>query len=173
MPLSRCIRAATWEFIRSPWSDTARFLVRPGFPVTSPYYGPHLLSPEDGCGCPCNAPVSFAWSPFKGATSYRFELSENADMSRPLVSASLQATAYQYNGQLECNKNYFWRVMPVEPVPGDWSAAFSFQVKPAQSVQAPIDRNRPAPLWAWIGIAAGIVTSLVLFIIILRRLVLA
>jgi len=165
----RCYHAATWEFIRSPWSDTARFLVKPGFPVTSPYYGPHLLSPEDGCGCPCNTPVSFSWSPYKEATKYKFEFSENADMSRPLVSASLKTTAYRYNGQFECNKNYFWRVMALEPVPGDWSATFSFQVQSAQPDQAPAERNGSAPLWAWIVMAVGIVTSFVQFIILLRR----
>jgi hypothetical protein len=89
----RCIRAATWEFIRSPWSDTARFLVKPGFPVTSPYDGAYLQSPDNG----------------------------------------------------------------------------SVQVQSTQPVQAPADRNRPAPLWAWIGITAGIVTSIVLFIILLKQ----
>jgi hypothetical protein len=165
----RTYHAATGEFIRSPWSDAARFLVRPGFPVKTPYYGPQLLAPEDGCGCPCNSPVSFSWSPFKEATGYKFELSENSDMSQPLVSASLQSTAYQYDGPLECNSNYFWRVMVLEPVPGDWSATFSYQVQPAQSYQTPVQRNGSAPLWAWIGIGVGTVTSFVLFIILLRR----
>ncbi|MDD5398312.1 MAG: hypothetical protein PHU70_04440 [Dehalococcoidia bacterium] len=165
----RCIRAATWEFIRSPWSDTLCFMVSPGFPVTSAYYGSQLLAPEDGCECPCNSPVSFSWSPFKETTSYKFELSENYDMSQPLVSASLKTTAYRYDGQLECNKSYYWRVMALEPVAGDWSATFSYQVQPAQSYQAPAERNGSAPLWAWIGIIVGIVTSFVLFIIILLR----
>ncbi len=165
----RCYHAATWEFIRSPWSDTVSFLVRPGFPVTSAYYGPQLLAPEDGCGCPCDSPVSFSWSPFKEATSYKFELSENYDMSQPLVSASFKTTAYRHDGQLECNRSYFWRVMALEPVPGDWSATFSYQVQPAQSYQAPAERNGSAPLWAWIGIGVGIITSFVLFIILLRQ----
>jgi hypothetical protein len=89
----RTYHAATWEFIRSPWSDTARFLVKPGFPVTSPSYGSQLQSQDDG-----------------------------------------------YD-----------------------------QVQPDQPVQTLADRNRPAPLWAWIGIVAGIVISIVLFIILLRR----
>jgi hypothetical protein len=165
----RTYHAATWEFIRSPWSDTLRFLVKPGFPVTSPYYGPQLLAPSDGCGCPCNAPVSFSWSPNKEATIYKFEFSQNADMSRPLVSADSKTTAYRYSGQLECNKSYFWRVMEVEPVPGGWSATFSFKVQSAQSYQAPVERNGSAPLWAWIIIAAGIVTTFALAIMLLRR----
>ena len=166
----RCIRAATWEFIRSPWSETARFMVKPGYVVNTPYLGPQLLAPVGGCGCPCNAPVSFSWSPYKEATKYKFEFSENADMSRPLVSANSRATAYQYSGQLECNKSYFWRVMALEPVSGDWSATFNFKVQSAQQpAQAPAERSGAAPLWAWIGMAVGIVTSFVLFIILLRR----
>ena len=165
----RTIHAVTGEYITSPWSDTLRFLVKPGFPVASPYQGPQLLSPEDGCGCPCNTPVSFSWSPLKETTNYKFEFSQNADMSLPLVSATSKTTAYRYSGQLECNKSYFWRVMEVEPVPGDWSATFSFKVQSAQTAQTPIERNGSAPLWAWIIIAAGIVTTFVLVIVLLRR----
>jgi hypothetical protein len=166
----RCIHAATWEFIRSPWSDTERFLVKPGYVVNTPFLGPQLLAPVDGCGCPCNAPVSFSWSPYKEATKYKFEFSENADMSRPLVTTNLTSTAYQYGGQLQYGKSYFWRVMEVEPVPCDWSATFTFQAQSApQPAQALADRNRPAPLWVWIGMAVGVVTSFVLFFILLRR----
>jgi photosystem II stability/assembly factor-like uncharacterized protein len=165
----RTFHAATWEFIRSPWSGTARFMVKPGYVVNTPYPGPRLLSPEDGCGCPCNAPVSFSWSPNKEASKYIFEFSENADMSSPLVSANAKATAYQYSGQLECNRNYYWRVMALEPVAGDWSATFSFRVRPAPTYQTPAERNAPAPLWAWIVIAAGTVITCVLAIMLLRR----
>ena len=91
----RCIRAATWEFIRSPWSDTARFMVKPGYVVNTPYLGPQLRSPEDG---------------------------------DPLGVQSAQ-----------------------------------------QPAQMPAERNGAAPLWAWIGMAAGTITSFVLFIIIVRR----
>lgn len=44
----RTYHTATWEFIRSPWSATAHFFVKPGFPVASQYLGQQLLSPEDG-----------------------------------------------------------------------------------------------------------------------------
>jgi len=91
----RTYHAATWEFIRSPWSDTARFLVKPGFPVASPYMGQKLLSPEDGY---------------------------------PIGVQSAQ-----------------------------------------QPAQMPAERDGAAPLWAWIGMAVGTITSFVLFIMILRR----
>jgi hypothetical protein len=129
-----------------------------------------LLSPANGCDCAYDAPVSFSWSPFKETTKYKFELSENSDMSRPLVSASLDTTAYQYGGQLRGNRNYFWRVMALEPVPGDWSTTFSFQARSAQQPsQAPAQKSGTAPLWAWIVMGAGTITTFVLVFILLRR----
>ena len=86
----RTYHAATGEYIRSPWSDILKFIVKPGFPVTTLYYGPLLLSPANGCACAYNVPVSFSWSPYKETTKYRFELSERSDMSRPLVSATVE-----------------------------------------------------------------------------------
>ncbi len=166
----RTYHAATWEFIRSPWSNTDGFIVKPGYPVTTAYLGPQLLSPANGCDCAYDAPVSFSWSPFKETTKYKFELSENSDMSRPLVSASLDTTAYQYGGQLRGNRNYFWRVMALEPVPGDWSTTFSFQARSAQQPsQAPAQKSGTAPLWAWIVMGAGTITTFVLVFILLRR----
>lgn len=44
----RTVRAATWEKIRSPWSGTAHFFVKPGFPVTTSYYGAQSPPPDDG-----------------------------------------------------------------------------------------------------------------------------
>jgi hypothetical protein len=145
-------------------------MVKPGYVVNTPYPGPQLLSPEDGCGCPYNTPVSFSWSPYKEATKYKFEFSENADMSRPLVSANIMATAYRYGGQLQYGKSYFWRVMEVEPVPGNWSATFNFKAQSAQQpAQAPAQRSGVAPLWAWIVMGAGTITTFVLSIMLLRR----
>lgn len=166
----RCVHAATWESIRSPWSDTASFMVKPGYVVNTRYSGPQLLSPEDGCGCPYNAPVSFAWSPYKEATKYKFEFSENADMSWPLVATDVRSTAYRYDSQLQYGRSYFWRVMALEPVPGDWSATFNFKIQSTQQpAQVSATRSDVAPLWAWIVMGAGTLTTFALCIILLRR----
>jgi hypothetical protein len=167
----RTYHAATGEFIWSPWSDTDNFIVKPGFPVATPYYGPQLLSPADGCACAYNAPVSFSWTPYKEITAYKFELSERSDMSRPLISTTVSSAAYLYTGQLKNNTAYFWRVTAAEPVPGESSATFSFYTAPA-SAAAPaylIPRSQPIPLWAVIGFAISVLAIIILLVLIFRR----
>jgi hypothetical protein len=148
----RTRHAVTGEFIRSPWSEVDAFVVKAGYIVVTPYYGPQLLAPENQCGCSCAAPVSFSWSPYKETEAYWFELSENSDMSNPIVSIETgDSTAYEYTGQLKCGTNYFWRVMAIEPV-SDWSAVFSFTTgEDNLNLQVDNDVNEPqvTPLWAW------------------------
>ena len=153
--------AASGDVIRSPWSETRSFSVKPGFKVATPYYGPQLLEPKGGCGCPCEGPVSFSWTPFKGTTSYKYELSQNADMSSPLVTATVGLTGYEYQGQLECGKSYFWRVRADQPVLSDWSAVFSFTVLPESETKA-VDTQQPIqiPRWVWITCGLGCVLIL-------------
>lgn len=165
----RTRHATTGEFIRSPWSETDAFVIKAGFRVTSPYYGVQLLAPDNGCGCPCNQPVCFSWSPYKEIKSYVFELSENADMSEPLVSTITDTTAYQYAGTLKCNASYFWRVRADEPAPSEWSAVFSFvsgeEIKPARSSPGVIATT---PLWIWVVLWLGTVLVSVILVLIIR-----
>ena len=159
----------TGDAIRSPWSETRAFTIKAGFKVTTPYYGPQLLAPDNGCGCPCDAPVCFSWSPFKETTKYQFELSENADMSSPLVSTTVPTTSYQYDGTVQCNTNYFWRVMAVEPAPSEWSAVFSFmtQAEPEEVIPEP-PPEETTPIWVWVIIAIGAILVIVTLILIFK-----
>ena len=95
---TRVCDEATGDQVRSPWSEVRGFTIKAGFRVTTPYYGVQLLSPDNGAGYACKGPVNFSWSPFAGSTSYKFELSENADMSSPLVSTNVKSTAYAWTG---------------------------------------------------------------------------
>ena len=161
----------TGDFVRSWWSTPRSFTIKAGFRVTTPYYGPQLLAPDNGCGCPCDAPICFSWSPFKETTAYDFELSENFDMSSPLVKTTVKgATAYQYDGQVKCNTNYFWRVKAAEPAPSEWSAVFSFMT---QAEEPPPPEPTPVPeevtpLWVWVIIAIGAVLVIVTLVLIFK-----
>ena len=98
---------------------------------TTPYYGPQLLAPNNGClGCPVK-PASFSWSPFKETTKYKFVLAKDAAMTQVVTEAAVTATAFEYDGTLNYSTNYFWRVMSLEPAPSDWSATFSFLTEAA------------------------------------------
>ena len=115
----RARRCATGQWLRSPWSEVMSFTVKAGLPVNTPYYGPQLLSPDNGCvGCPVK-PVSFSWSPFKETTKYQFLLAKDAEMTQIVVEAEVSTTAYEYDGTLEYDTNYFWRVRALEPAPSD------------------------------------------------------
>ncbi|RPJ62918.1 MAG: hypothetical protein EHM12_03535 [Dehalococcoidia bacterium] len=181
MPLLECGRTYYWrirtragasgENITSPWSETRSFTVKPGYKVATPYYGPQLLEPKGGCGYPCGGPASFSWTPFKGTTSYKYELSTNADMSSPLVSASTGTSGYEYQGQLECGKSYFWRVRAEQPVLSDWSAVFSFTVLPeAETMAADTQQSVQVPRWVWLvcGLGCVLILAIAAMVMILK-----
>ncbi len=169
----RVANETTNDAVPSPFSEIRSFTIKAGFRVTTPYYGLQLLEPDNGCGCACDAPICFSWSPFKETTEYMFELSENSDLSSPLVSTTVPTTAYQYTGTVECNKNYFWRVMAVKPAPSEWSAVFSFMTQPEPPALTPPPAEPGIPIWVWTLIAIGtilIILTLVLVVKTRRRL---
>jgi len=159
---------ATGEWIRSPWSEARQFTVKAGLPVTTPYYGPQLLAPNNGClGCPIQ-PVSFSWSPFKETTKYKFVLAKDAAMTQIVKEAEVATTAFEYDGALDYGVNYFWRIMSMEPAPSDWSATFSFQTESAPPPTAPADKAPPTPFWVWVVIAIGAILVIVTLVLIFK-----
>ncbi len=166
----RTRHAITGEYIRSPWSEVGDFTIKAGLPVASPYYGLQLLSPQNDCGCSCNAPINFSWSTYNDTTAYWFELSPNPDMSNPIVSTGVIGTsAYSYNGKLECNQDYYWRVEAVEPSPSDWSAVFSFRTQPARAQLQSVSVDQvQIPAWVWLVIAASVLVIIFMFILIIK-----
>ncbi len=156
--------------ISSPWSWRESFVVRQGLRVTTPYYGPQLLAPDNGCICLIDTPACFSWTPFKETSSYIFEISENPDMSLPLVSAAASTTAYQYQGKLKPSTNYFWRVRADKPHPSEWSAVFSFATT-SEKPQVPTGAAETprTPQWAFAVIAIGVMLSIIIVVLIIRR----
>jgi hypothetical protein len=170
---TRVRHAVTGEHIRSPWSETGEFIIKVGFKVTTPYYGPQLLSPANGCGCSCVSPVNFSWSPYKETRGYWFELSQNSDMSNPMVHTLVnESTAYQYNGILKCNTTYYWRVMAQRPAESDWSAVFSFTTGEAGNnviKQPAAEPPEVLQIYVWFMIGVGTLLIVCLLILIVRR----
>jgi hypothetical protein len=181
----------TFDQVRSPWSAVRSFTIKAGFRVTTNYYGVQLLSPDNGAGTPCTAPISFSWSPFQGATSYTFQLSSNADMSSPIVNTTVSTTAYQWTGTPKCNAVYFWRVQEAQPSPSDWSATFTFMTQPIPPsptppvvvttvpapqltatvvIPAPVTNvlSTETPLWVWVVIAIGAILVIVVLVLIFK-----
>jgi len=160
--------SATGEIARSPWSDIASFTVKAGLPVSTPYYGPQLLAPNNGClGCPTQ-PASFSWSPFKETTKYKFVLAKDAAMTQVVKEVEATTTAYEYDGTLDYSTNYFWRVMALEPAPSDWSATFSFQTEAMPAPQTAPPEAPKIPLWVWVVIAIGAILMVVTLVLIFK-----
>ncbi len=132
--------AATGQDIRSPWSEVRSFSVKAGVPVVGTSIGIQPLSPANGAmGVPASRP-SFSWAPLAGTTKYRFLLTRDAAMTQIVKEAEVTTTAYQYDGTLDYDSNYFWRVMALEPAPSEPSITFGFRTEAAPPTMAP-----PAP----------------------------
>jgi hypothetical protein len=168
----RVYRSATGQLALSPWSEARSFIIKPGFIITTPYYGVMLLSPNNGCvGCKVK-PASFSWSPYQDATKYQIDIAKDSELKQLVVTATTTTTGYEYNGTLDYSTNYFWRVKALEingqQIPSDWSATFSFQTEPAPAPQAATPAEPATPLWVWVIIAIGAVLVIVTLILILR-----
>jgi len=168
----RAFQSATQQLARSPWSEVRSFTVKAGFIVNTPYYGVQLLAPDNGCASCRVRPALFSWSPWKEATRYEFVLSKDSEFKQVLKLANTSSTGYEYDGTLDYDANYFWRVRAVEvngqPIPSDWSATFSFSTEPAPGPPAPLPGDPETPLWVWGVIGLGTLLIIVTLILILR-----
>ena len=146
---TRTRHAATTETIRSPWSQVSSFTIKAGLPVSTAYYGPELLSPDNGClGCPVGA-TSFSWAPYKETSKYRFVMARDAAMTQVVIDDQADTSAYEYTGRLRPGTAYYWRVMALEPSPSDWSATFTFHTAAAQP-SSPPTKVPGTPAWVWV-----------------------
>ena len=168
----RSYQSATGQIAVSPWSETRSFAVKPGFIVNSPYLGVQLLAPDNGCsGCRIK-PASFSWSPWKEATKYAFQLARDSEFTQIIKQANTSSTGYEYEGTLDYDTNYFWRVKAIEinglPIPSDWSAAFSFKTESAPPPEKAPLGEPPTPIWVWMVIGIGVVLVIITLVLILR-----
>jgi len=161
-------RATTGEEIRSPWSATMYFTVKTGLPVVTEHLGPILLKPSNGARCVSPSPA-FSWSPMFGSTRYEFVLAKDAALTQVIARAIVPSTAYEYDGKLDWNTAYFWRVRAVEPVLGEPGPVANFTVVAREVLAAPSASSPPAPPPFWIWAAIAIYVALVVAIIGLIR----
>lgn len=168
----RVRQAATGQYIIGPWSEPQSFTVRPGYGVSTDYYGLQALTPVNGCtGCPVS-PVPFSWSGYPNTIKYRFILAKDPQLQNVVVEDFTTTTSYELKGSLEYDTSYFWQVSAVEPVPSDVSALFTFHTIPAPaSVTHQSDTSISSmPAWAMAVIIAGIaLIALAVFFIIRAR----
>jgi hypothetical protein len=158
---------STGDNIYSPSSWREMFIVKEGLQTITPYYGPQLLSPNNGyLGCPVKSAL-FTWLPFTDTTRYKFVLAKDAAMTEIVVETELSGTCYKHEGALDYSTSYFWQVMALEPTRSDWSATFAFRTEDAP-LPLPTT-SQQAPLWGWIIVAIGVILDISLLILIFQR----
>ncbi len=152
----RTVRAATGQWISSPWSESVPFSIRPGYAVNSASYGLQALSPANGAtGCPVS-PLAFSWSGYQGTTKYRFILAKDAQLQNIVIEDFTPTTAYSLPVRLNYDTTYFWQASAVEPVPGDAGSVFTFSTESAPSTDSPAaPAAEHVPGWAIAVIAVG------------------
>lgn len=164
----RITETATGQVLQqSPWSETQSFSISPGAPVTTPYYGIQVIMPENNCGGVPVKGTAFAWSPYQNTDMYKVVLAKDAALKDIIAVAEVDTPAFLYDGTLDYDTSYFWKVTALTPAQSESSATFSFTTGPdPQNTTGPTDvtpstESIPAapiaasPTWAWVVIGIG------------------
>jgi len=151
----------------STWSEVKSITVKSGVIVDGWDFGPQLLDPYNGEGGTRINPTTFTWAPYKGSTKYRFELGRNTSMTNAIVNVIVESNTYTYQGELEYDHQYFWRVTALEPVASEWMT-FSF-ITERNPNEAKEPAHQPTPLWVWPVISIGTIIIIAVIVIIVNR----
>lgn len=130
--------------LKSHWSEPRSFTVGVG--------DVQEVSPAGGTTDMPVSDIGFTWASDSGATEYEFTLSQNADLSDPVVTARVNSSAYTYTGTLNHDTSYFWGVRITEPALGPL-AEFTFRTKTSIVEISPPGRVEATsvitPIWVW------------------------
>ena len=169
----RAIKIDNGQIERSPWSDPRSFTIKTVF-IVGDYWGIVLISPENTSTGRSVDNISFSWSPWKNATKYQFDLAKDYKFKDIVVTTNPATNDYLYNGMLEYNTKYFWRVKTIEVdyhnIPSPWTAAFSFTTEqpppPLPETPAPADYTL---IWILLAISALLAVLIVVLITVRRK----
>lgn len=85
---------------------------------------PQLLSPADGAVDIEVTEIEFTWSADEDYSFYLLQISQDSSFSPVAVNVEAYEVSYVYEGTLEHNKKYYWRVQGWGAVdPSDWAEA--------------------------------------------------
>ena len=166
------------DAIRSNWSSVHRFTVQGGEVVEVPYLAPQPLAPTCGSTGNPRSP-GFTWSPYAKSTRYEFQLAADPAFTSILAEGKVSTTGFAYEGTLDYEGTYFWRVRAIEPTTSGWSPVCAFTVEKKEvAPPPPVEIVQPPPpepvvtapvIWAIIGIGAILVIAVIVLIVRTRR----
>jgi photosystem II stability/assembly factor-like uncharacterized protein len=146
---------------------------------------PDLSTPEDG---ERETPVvpTFGWKPVSGATSYRFQVSDDSTFGSTLMDSTMEGTAVKSDKALGWETVYFWRVKAMNEVAESEWTVFAFTTRPevlegpprditippAEVPQVTVDAPPPAPEstpgWLWLAIIVVAVLLILIIVLVVR-----
>jgi len=169
------------ECVHSPWSETWSFTIAVGA-----YDAIQLLAPDKGATGVSISNVGFSWTSVVQADSYQFVLSPNANLTGALASQSQGDTAFNYMGDLDYGKVYYWQVKAFkgdvllttsstgvfttmeEPVPPQDPVVVN-EYPPSEITIPPAETITPTWIYAVIGIGAALIVVVIVLIVRTRR----
>jgi len=164
----RITRDATGEIVEGQWSATSSFSVAAAPKKQSTIPGPGLLNPANGETKVIPTP-QFTWQPVSGAQKYELTLARDKELEQFVLRATVSATTYRYDSNLETGNTYFWQVKAIEPKESQPSPLFSFIVATEQTKQE--EKTQTIPLaaniltWLWIAIPLLIVIIAIIWLV--------
>ncbi|GAA2212856.1 hypothetical protein GCM10009850_083180 [Nonomuraea monospora] len=108
-------------------------------PVSAPPAAPAPLTPAQDARDVLGTPA-FTWSPAAGAGHYTLVVSEHADLSDPVLTATaITGTEHKPAEELEPGVTYHWRVTAVNAAGRTHGAVSSFATRPLPTAPAVVD----------------------------------
>ena len=180
------VRVNTDEPLRSCWSDTAQFQTGMGPAAWNPFVVSGLTAPAAGAKDIDPVQPLFQWNPADDAASYEFQLADNAAFAGADTKV-VKSPAYEWPGDLEYGKTYYWRVRSIKAngATSEWAMGiFTTADEPVPEtppvVVAPPQPTAPPQyipttyipeyiLWTIVGIGGLLIIALIILIMKTRR----
>ena len=180
------VRVAMGEPLVSCWSEKVKFESFMGPAAWNPFLPPENVNPAPGAKDVDPIQPLFQWNPADDAVSYEFQLSDNAAFAGADTKV-VKIPAYEWPGDLEYSKTYYWRVRSVKAngAVSEWAVGIfttaEEPVPPTPPVVVAPPQPAPPPqyipttyipeyiLWTIVGIGAVLIVALIILIMKTRR----
>ncbi|MBW2559602.1 MAG: hypothetical protein JRE40_01980 [Deltaproteobacteria bacterium] len=161
--------------VNSRWSDVITFFTDPAtMTISADMFGPAIGATD------VSITPAFGWGAIEEADSYVIEVSDTADFSNIIETATVTEPVYQLQTTLDYSTNYFWRVKAVSGTSESNWATGTFTTA-AAPVEAPAPPEPAAPveivqetitptfIYAIIAIGAALAILVIVLIVRTRR----
>jgi hypothetical protein len=180
------VRVAMGSPLFSCWSETVHFQTGMGPSAWNPFVVSGLVAPAPGAKDVNPIQPLFQWNPADDAASYEFQLADNAAFAGADTKV-VKSPAYEWPGDLEYGKTYYWRVRSIKAngSVSEWAMGIFTTMEEPVPEQPPVVVAPPQPapppqyipttyipeyiLWTIVGIGALLIIALIILILKTRR----